>query len=1191
MRFRHARVCFSILLTVLLAANCAAPSFTAFAFVPGSAGAQPSEPTDAPQILYLVSGETDGGDGVYPDYLVDAEGNRVEEEVDVVRAAADLPSSYDLRNYGLVTRVGHQGGSGSCWAFASIASLESNYIRKGYGTAADTDFSEAHMAWFAQRQRTTDPSDPTYGDGKMCAQPFTTGGNWNGAASQLLRGSGLQLESNAPWITTYNSDEMMQMQQPESDRYACYARMWSVVSIRDLSATALKQKIMQNGAAMFSYYDDYSTTRTGYNASRTAYYQTAKVGVTNHAVSVIGWDDNYSRTNFNANPRPTSDGAWLVKGSWSEAWGTNGFYWISYEDPSIGTMVSYTAEKKDIYDKIYQYDGSFPRIYFTVSGSGKMANVFTAESDEMLTHVAFYSPNATPVKATVEIYTAGETYTGSGSNPITGMNKISDATTTLSSVEYGYTTVQLKNPVRLYMWQPFTVVVTFESSGTVLVPAEGETVASPADAQTTYSGSSGESYFSYGGRWYDTNAYVDGKDYNNVPVKAMTRELVLVDPTLSVQTMPTKTEYRYGEALDFTGLTLRYTDEYGTESTVTSGYDIDVQTATTLGTQTVMVSYYGLSTTFDVTVQPWERSLTIGDLPYTLTYFYGEPLDLTGLTLLYNDEYGDQIVVTGDFSCDTQTVQTIGMQTVTVWYRDLSVSFNVFGQPRDRTLTIASLPDKLSYYYGETLDLTGLSLLYSDEYGVETTMSAGFDCDVQTLQTFGTQTVTLSYDGLPVSFDVTVQPWDRSLTIESLPTETAFYYGEPIDLSGLTLLYMDEYGTQTYVTDSFDCDMQIITTIGMQTATVSYAGLSVTIDLTGLAWERALTIENLPTKETYFYGEPIDLAGLTLLYSDEYGAQTTVTDGYSCYTMFVDTFGVQNITVWYGDMSVSFDVTGLPWERTLSVQTPPDSTEIFIGEEFDTTGLSLLYTDEYGDALVVTEGFTFVSEPFTQTGLQTVEVFYGDMSVLVEVNVLARGMFIVGSAAGHPGETVRVPVQIAYNPGIITAMLHLTYDTDVLELQGVENGEIFADDFFTPGGSFGDIPYTVHWMDAHARTPYTQNGTLVTYVFRVRTDAPIGETTVSVSYEPDSTFNVDLDNVDFTVRDGAATIARTPGDVNGDGVVNLKDVVLLHRFLADWNVTISAANADVDADNQLTLQDGVRIMRVLAGGYEDLALL
>ena len=793
MKNRHERVLLSILLTILIAANCVSPALAA------------NVPT--PQVVHLVSGETDADGNVYPDYVVDEHGNRFEQHLergDRVRAASELPTHYDLRDYGLVTDVMHQGGAGSCWAISTVSSLESSYIRQGFGTLEDTDFSEAHLVWFAQRQRTTDPIDPTYGDGKMVSQPFVMGGNWSSASSQLMRGSGLQLEENAPWYTTYDADEMMaQMEQPESDRYVCYARMWSVSRICDNSAETLKRKIMQNGAATLSYYDDYMDARTGYNSTRTAYYQTTKVGVTNHAVTVVGWDDAYSRNNFNENLRPTSDGAWLVKGSWSTLWGDNGYYWISYEEPTLDSFVSFVAAKKDIYDKIYQYDGSYPRSYFTVPDCGTMANVFTAESDEWLTHVGIYSPNATPVGATVEVYTAGSGYTASSGNPTAGMVKVNAATTTVSSVEYGYLTVKLKNPVRLAKNQAFTISVTYTGSGTILIPIEGETISNPGDGVITSSGNVGESFLGYAGYWYDTNNYHNSSgyhDYNNVPVKAMTKV------ALSVQTSPVKTEY-------------------------------------------------------------------------------------------------------------------------------------------------------------------------------------------------------------------------------------------------------------------------------------------------------------------------------------------------------------------------------------------------VVGECFDPTGLVLNYLDEQLNAYTVTEGYTFPTEPFSEAGVQTVEISYGGASVTIEVNVREPGRFLVGSATAHPGETVRIPVQIENNPGIITAMLHLSYDTDVLELIGVENGEIFDDTYFTPGGSLADMPYTTHWMDAHTHDAYTQNGTLATYIFRVRTDAPAGETALTVTYEPDSTFNVDMTNVSFIVQNGAVTVERLPGDVDADGVITLRDVVQLRRFLADWDVTINADGADVDADGLLTLQDCVRITRYLVGGYEDMELI
>ena len=72
-----------------------------------------------------------------------------------------------------------------------------------------------------------------------------------------------------------------------------------------------------------------------------------KGGQTNHAVCIVGYDDTYSRTNFNAEHRPPGDGAFIVKNSWGgndvddprnyNPWGIDGegYFYLSYYDKSI----------------------------------------------------------------------------------------------------------------------------------------------------------------------------------------------------------------------------------------------------------------------------------------------------------------------------------------------------------------------------------------------------------------------------------------------------------------------------------------------------------------------------------------------------------------------------------------------------------------------------------------------------------------------------------------------------------------------------------------------------------------------------------------------------------------------------------------------------------------------------------------
>ena len=64
-------------------------------------------------------------------------------------------------------------------------------------------------------------------------------------------------------------------------------------------------------------------------------------------------------------------------------------------------------------------------------------------------------------------------------------------------------------------------------------------------------------------------------------------------------------------------------------------------------------------------------------------------------------------------------------------------------------------------------------------------------------------------------------------------------------------------------------------------------------------------------------------------------------------------------------------------------------------------------------------------------------------------------------------------------------------------------------------------------------------------------------------------------------------VQRVAGDADGNGEVNLRDVVLTLRHLAGgWNVQIDEKASDVDADGEVTTKDAVQITRHLAGGWD-----
>ena len=198
-----------------------------------------------------------------------------------------------------------------------------------------------------------------------------------------------------------------------------------------------------------------------------------------------------------------------------------------------------------------------------------------------------------------------------------------------------------------------------------------------------------------------------------------------------------------------------------------------------------------------------------------------------------------------------------------------------------------------------------------------------------------------------------------------------------------------------------------------------------------------------------------------------------------------------------------------------------------------------------------------------------------------------QALLRVGSGTAAPGGTIQVAVSVQDNPGLAALMLRISYDRDVLTLASVSDGGLLGKGSFQAGNDLTAVPYTVLWADSLASQNHTQDGDLLILTFRVAENAQNGETTVTVSYDADSTVNVDLEPVTFQTESGTIRVSgRIAGDVNGDGSVDLKDVTILRRYLAGgWDVTIDEENADVNGSGTVTLVDVILITRFLAGGW------
>lgn len=365
----------------------------------------------------------------------------------------ELPARYDLREEGCITPVKAQIG-GTCWAYGHIGAIESNMIRKGMADRT-LDLSEAHLIWFGRGQGgPSDPSDPLYGDGAyLGTEAYQQGGGLYWVTGTLLAWEGVVYESDAP-------AHQENLPMDESLRYKSVAHLQNMRKYSKNDAAVIKQTLMEKGAMAFSYF---IPSETECMSSQCGYYQTlydpgdparSNVKGGGHCVTLVGWDDNFPKENFNETP--PGDGAWILRNTWGEQASRTekGFFYMSYYEPGIGDISLLDMEPADNYSGIYQYDGDSDRSYTTGHGADYgflQANVFTARKDENITAVGFYINNY-DVPYEAEIYALNPGF----ANPRDGTR----LTAVSGTADYiGYYTVPLAPACGVRAGQQFSVVV------------------------------------------------------------------------------------------------------------------------------------------------------------------------------------------------------------------------------------------------------------------------------------------------------------------------------------------------------------------------------------------------------------------------------------------------------------------------------------------------------------------------------------------------------------------------------------------------------------------------------------------------------------------------------------------------------------------------------------------------------------
>lgn len=529
------------------------------------------------------------------------------------------PAFYDSRNSRLITSVKDQGSTNTCWSYSSLSMAETGAILNNSKFNKDNiDFWEHNLAYWAYASF-VDPLGNMTGDSTtpIKSNYLNVGGNYMTSAMTL-----------AQWKGPVAQNDSLS-EQGVYDNQAILTEYGAVAT----SVSEMKAAIMEYGSIGYSF--NYQSSNLNYS---TAAYCSPEDLDSNHAVTVVGWDDNYDKVNFLPESNVSTNGAWIVKNSYGSKWGENGYFYISYEEPTLSTCHGFRMTSADTYDHNYQYDGTAGAYSADLASNQSFANVYQVKGNqnqggkESLKAVGFATKQAN-AKVNVKVY-----------KNLTDLNNPSSGALAYEensvSVQYvGYHTVPLDQPVELEYGSYYSIVITnaMESNLTLLVEATGNTDLFRHNANIK----KGQSFWgSSSGRW-DDNA--NGGYCARIKGYTVDVERPTISPTAAPAVKATKV------SLSKTSIKIKKGDKYTLKGSVTPSNTTNkavkwttskssVATVSSIGV--VTAKNYGTATITctaqDGSGKKASCTVTVG---YSLTYkLNGGKNSSSNPTLYYNEK-------------------------------------------------------------------------------------------------------------------------------------------------------------------------------------------------------------------------------------------------------------------------------------------------------------------------------------------------------------------------------------------------------------------------------------------------------------------------------------------------------------------------------------------------------------------------
>lgn len=211
--------------------------------------------------------------------------------------------------------VRNQGGENSCWAFTTLACLETNLALKNKRAGKETkvyDFSEQYMVSSSFYNNYLNGLTNNRG---LNFKPYEGGNFETRAIGNITNGYGVVNEEDYPYLNTEAPVDLNGLKNKKIVADVLDTITFSNPKNNDERISLvkkIKEHIVENGGV----YTAIKAPDIGnfkFNPFNGALYHNNEE-YPNHAVTIIGWDDNYSKDNFVS--KPERDGAWIVKNSY-----------------------------------------------------------------------------------------------------------------------------------------------------------------------------------------------------------------------------------------------------------------------------------------------------------------------------------------------------------------------------------------------------------------------------------------------------------------------------------------------------------------------------------------------------------------------------------------------------------------------------------------------------------------------------------------------------------------------------------------------------------------------------------------------------------------------------------------------------------------------------------------------------------